>query len=112
MPLIDTNISKESTQLDLKALVELQNATLQSVKELNEIMIYFTNVLMAQQPRLDANQRAAVNVETGSVTVGTITTLTNLTALNGLAGGQSTAHMAHNLADSGLTPIYDNIRIT
>lgn len=107
MPLIDTNISKESTQLDIKALIAAQNTTNEAINSLNETMLYFLNVLMSQQPRLDANQRAAVSVETGS-----ITTVTSLTALNGFAGGQSSALVPYNLADSGLVSIYDNIRIT
>ena len=110
--IIPSGIAKDATLQDIKALITAQNETNASIQALNETMLYFLNVLMAKQPRLDANQRAAVNVETGSVSVASITTLSNLTAMNGYAGGQSSANIAHNMADAGLVSIYDNIRIS
>ena len=106
MPLTEpfSGIAKDATQQDIKALSE-------EIRQLNETMIYLVSSLLSQQPRLDANNRAAVNVETGSVTVGSITTLTNMTNLNNFAGG-NTALVPFYLGDAGATTIYDLIEVT
>lgn len=83
----------------------------QEIRQLNETMLYLVSSLLSQQPRLDANNRAAVNVETGSVTVGTISTLTNMTNLNNFAGGNA-ALVPFYLGDAGATTIYDLIEVT
>lgn len=103
MPLTEpfSGIAKDATQQDIKALAE-------EIRQLNETLLYLVSSLLAQQPRLDANNRAAVNVETGSVTV---STLTNMTNLNNFAGGNA-ALVPFYLGDAGATTIYDLIEVT
>jgi len=71
-------------------------------------------------PRLDNSDRAAINVETGTIavsslptlaTVTTVGTTTNLTNLNNFSGGNAN-NVPYNLSDAGLVRIYQGITVT
>ena len=110
-------IATEETLVTVQAVMESQKAIQQSLDELNQTLVLLVNEILAQQPRLDVNNRATVNVEacvvhgvtvsSGTVTVssGTVTTLQNLQ-------GGNTAMLPFNFSDAGLTTIYDNLVVS
>jgi hypothetical protein len=103
-------IATEETLVTVQAVMESQKAIQQSLDELNQTLVLLVNEILAQQPRLDVNNRATVNVETCvthgvTISSGTISTLTNLS-------GGNTAMMPFNFSDAGLTTIYDNLVVS
>jgi hypothetical protein len=97
--------------------------TQSEIKQLADAMLYFATAILDKLPRLDNFDRAAINVETGSIavsalptlanvtTVAGVTTVTNLTNLNNFSGG-NTNHIPNNLSDAGLMRLYDAIKVT
>lgn len=106
--IIPSGIAKDSTLQAIEALMEAQNATNEQIKALNDTMLYFITAVLEKMPRLDVNDRVAVNIETG--TLPTLTTLTNMTNLNNLSGG-NTNFLPYQFANIGANYIYDNIKV-
>jgi len=103
-------IASEETLLTVQAVMESQKKIQESLEELNQTLVLLVNEILAQQPRLDVNNRATVNVEACvvhgvTVSSGTVTTLQNLQ-------GGNTAMLPFNFSDAGLTTIYDNLVVS
>ena len=100
---------------------DIASETTQSeIKQLADAMLYFATAILDKLPRLDNSDRAAINVETGSIGVSSLPTLanvttvgttTNLTNLNNFAGGNA-SHVPSNLSNAGLVNLYQGITVT
>ncbi len=109
--IIPSGIAKDVTLNEIKSLLDAQNLTNEQLKALNDTILYFVTAMLEKMPRLDANDRAAINMETGTISnIATITTITNMTNLNNLSGG-NTAPIPYHLSNLGALHIYNNIKV-
>lgn len=80
-----------------------------SLEETQQAMLYMLTLITDKLARLDAADRLAVNVETGTLT--TVTTVTDITRLNNMAS-RATDLIPHNTAMLGASHLYDNIVVS
>lgn len=79
-----------------------------TLRELADTLAYLLVALHEKLPRVDGNDRAAVNVETGTLAVVTaVTQLNGLGALNRDAGAIPT-----HAANAGAMHIYNNVIVS
>ena len=92
-----------------------------SLEETQQAMLYMLTLITDKLARLDAADRLAVNVETGTVTasiaasqtLATVTTVTDITRLNNMgAASRATDLIPHNTAMLGASHLYDNIVVS
>lgn len=82
-----------------------------SLEETQQAMLYMLTLITDKLARLDAADRLAVNVETGTLT--TVTTVTDITRLNNMgATSRATDLIPHNTAMLGASHLYDNIVVS
>lgn len=82
-----------------------------SLEETQQAMLYMLTLITDKLARLDAADRLAVNVETG--TLATVTTVTDITRLNNMgAASRATDLIPHNTAMLGASHLYDNIVVS
>lgn len=82
-----------------------------SLEETQQAMLYMLTLITDKLARLDAADRLAVNVETGTLT--TVTTVTDITRLNNMgAASRATDLIPHNTAMLGASHLYDNIVVS
>lgn len=85
-----------------------------SLEETQQAMLYMLTLITDKLARLDAADRLAVNVETGTLTtLATVTTVTDITRLNNMgAASRATDLIPHNTAMLGASHLYDNIVVS
>jgi len=82
-----------------------------SLEETQQAMLYMLTLITDKLARLDAADRLAVNVETGTLT--TVTTVADITRLNNMgAASRVTDLIPHNTAMLGASHLYDNIVVS
>lgn len=82
-----------------------------SLEETQQAMLYMLTLITDKLARLDAADRLAVNVETGTLT--TVTTVTDITRLNNMGvASRATDLIPHNTAMLGASHLYDNIVVS
>lgn len=82
-----------------------------SLEETQQAMLYMLTLIADKLARLDAADRLAVNVETG--TLATVTTVADITRLNNMgAASRVTDLIPHNTAMLGASHLYDNIVVS
>jgi len=82
-----------------------------SLEETQQAMLYMLTLITEKLARLDAADRLAVNVETGTLT--TVTTVADITRLNNMgAASRVTDLIPHNTAMLGASHLYDNIVVS
>lgn len=85
-----------------------------SLEETQQAMLYMLTLITDKLARLDAADRLAVNIETGTLTtLTTVTTVTDITRLNNMgAASRATDLIPHNTAMLGASHLYDNIVVS
>lgn len=85
-----------------------------SLEETQQAMLYMLTLITDKLARLDAADRLAVNIETGTLTtLTTVTTVTDITRLNNMgATSRATDLIPHNTAMLGASHLYDNIVVS
>lgn len=80
-------------------------------RQLLETLLYFITSLVEKMPRVDAQDRQVVNIETGSVGVTSLPVLNTLINMQNFSGG-NTVFIPQHMAQIGATHLYDKIIIS
>lgn len=80
-------------------------------KQLMDTLLYFITSLVEKMPRVDAQDRQVVNIETGSVVVSSLPTLSTLATLQNFSGGNTVA-IPQQISQMGALHLYDKIIIS
>jgi hypothetical protein len=110
---LNFDTSSHSSSDVLQIIYEDDSAEEDLLSSLDAVVLLLS-AMMEKMPRVDVNDRMAVNIETGSVTVSslpTLATLTNLTNLNNFSGGNA-APLPYHMSNIGAAHIYNQIEFS
>lgn len=117
--LIDTRVvlkldtSTHDSEDVLQVIYEDDTDTLNQEDNFKAVLLFLATI-SEKFARLDINDRATVNVETGTIGVSslpTLSTVTNLTNINNFAGGNA-APLPYHVSNIGALHIYNQIEFS